>query len=187
LSPDLAEEDATCRFPVGQLRELVTRSTDASTTFEEQVEPSGIERVVPAAREPTVTSPEFLAKGEAVLLLSDASAIVPRAVPVAMVGEAPTATTPGEVPAATTGEVLATVAYKPYGARAGIEPAILTEVASTVRRRRSAARAPTSARGGFLKRRLLALALLGVVVASQPWWWNVGDLRAHATTSAVRK
>jgi hypothetical protein len=172
---DEFEQQPTCRFSVGQLRELVTRSTERSTLFPSDPEQSGIEAVVPESGERLAapSSPGFLAKSTAVLVLPEAPAPPePAATPIL----APAVPEPAAVP------ILAPPVPEPVLARPRAVPARIR------RMRASRARPRVTPQRGFLRRRLFALALLGAVVMCQPWWWNVGDLRGRSgATAAVHK
>lgn len=156
------EEQPTGKFASEQLDALVARSLEKSTMFNASLDGPSLEVVTPPAPapSPTQSSPEFLGKSAAVLVLS------PEPEPVTE----PKRDAPAPL-----------LAPPPVAAALPIaEPAVHARTRAATRsvviRRRSA------------WRHVLKLALLAMVVASQPWWWNVGDLhgRLPATTNLAR-
>ena len=168
------EEDPTATFESEQLDALRARSLEKSSVFNPAIDRSA-SGVVTAPhpvppRPPTPTSPEFLGKGPAVLVLP--SEPPPAAPPVA--ARAPTPAPPAnvivEAPAPAPVDV-------PSPPRVGAEPPAREAVVVRSHRRISTRIAVKPRRRVW--RQVFKLALLALVVLCQPWWWNVGDLHAR--------
>lgn len=158
------EEQPTGKFASEQLDALVARSLEKSTMFNASLDGPSLEVVAPPVPAqtpgPTQSSPEFLGKSAAVLVLPAQPEPVPepkREAPAPLVAPPPVATA-------------------------------LTIAVPVARPRRTTATRSGVIRRPSAWRHVVKLALLAMVVASQPWWWNVGDLhgRAPAATNLVR-
>jgi hypothetical protein len=187
------EGEATGRFSAAQLGALVSRSVQASTMFRPRRSAPSIEVVTappkeigaappstarppPAlSREPTPSSPGFLTKSTAVLLLADI-------VPTAPVPQPPAP--PPPVPCLPAAAPTSPPAAAP---RAIPVPALVPFAAPRNHPRTREVSARVVVRRGAFRRRLLTLGLLGLVVACQPWWWNVGDLRSRPSAIAASR
>lgn len=153
------EEQPTGKFESETLEALRARSLEKSTMFNASLDGPPVDLVTapyPAATSralagPTPSSPEFLGKSTAVLVLPQEPAPAPRAAP----------TAPPPAPAG-----VAEVTPPPPAAA----PVVRTH-------RRLSARALVQPRRRVW-RHVVKLALLALVVVCQPWWWNVGDLTA---------
>jgi hypothetical protein len=160
------EESPTGKFANEQLDVLLARSLEKSTVFNASLDGPPVDAItVPFRRTnppprapsgPTPSSPEFLGKGPAVLVLPPEPEPAPAPAPPARVEviEPPPAAAAAPPPRA-----LALVVRT--------QPRISTHPATKPRRR--------------VWRHVVKLALLALVVVCQPWWWNVGDLNAHRT------
>jgi len=157
------EEEPTGRFGQEQLDALRARSLEKSALLKASVDGPRADAVTashaipvpPAARPPTPTSPEFLGKSTAVLVLPSEPPPPP-----AVVVEAPTPPPP------------------PVVDRQAPAPAVVRS------HRRLTTRALAKPRRRVW-RQVIKLTLLALVMVCQPWWWNVGDLTAHATPPAT--
>ena len=165
------EEEPTGRFGQEQLDALRARSLEKSALLKASVDGPRADAVTashaipvpPAARPPTPTSPEFLGKGAAVLVLPSEP---PPAPPVASPPPPPLVV---EAPAPPPPAAVEPPAPPPAVVRS--HRRLTTHALARPRRR--------------VWRQVIKLALLALVVVCQPWWWNVGDLSAHATPPAT--
>jgi hypothetical protein len=174
------EDKPTSQFSAWQLRELVSRSTEKSTMLADPPERSGIELVVPrpeCARESS--TPGFLAKSSAVLVLPEAPVPPPPTSAVRLIQASDVVAPTAVAPTVVAPTVVAPTVVAPIAALAVPRPDLSFEAAPR--------RTRIKARQGFIQRRLVALALLGAVVACQPWWWNVGDVRGRTSAAAARR
>jgi len=170
------EEEPTGRFKSEQLDALRARSLEKSSMFNASIEAPRVDVVTaphpaakPPAAGPTPSSPEFLGKSTAVLVL-------PAAVPEAKAPPPPPAPPPPAVieapaPPPAVVEAPAPAVVEPPA------PAPPVVVRSHRRLRVNAVATPRRR----VWRHVIKLALLALVVVCQPWWWNVGDLTARPT------
>jgi hypothetical protein len=153
------EEDPTSRFAEEQLDALRARSLEKSALLKASIEGPRSDSITaahpipvpPAARPPTPTSPEFLGKSTAVLVL------------------------PSDPPPAPSVVVEARAPLPPPAVE---RPAPAPAVVRSHRRLTTRALAEPRRR---VWRQVIKLALLALVVVCQPWWWNIGDLHARPT------
>jgi hypothetical protein len=191
------EEDPTGKFESEQLDKLVARSVEKSAVLKASVDGDFVTAPYPAATPPvpsgpTPSSPEFLGKGSAVLVLPSepaapaaspvfAAAIAPPPAPAAAVVHVPAP--PPVQPAPAPAVLPAPAPTQPSAREAPTQPA--ARAATVVRsHRRISARATVKPRRRVW-RQVIKLALLALVVLCQPWWWNVGDLNARPTAPAA--
>jgi hypothetical protein len=161
------EEEPTGRFRQEQLDALRARSLEKSALLKASIDGPRSDSITtshpipvpPAARPPTPTSPEFLGKSTAVLVLPSEPPPAP-----SVVVEAPAPLAP------------------PAVERPAPAPAVVRS------HRRLTTRALVKPRLRVW-RHVIKLGLLALVVVCQPWWWNVGDLHARtpARTATAAK
>ena len=167
------EEEPTGKFETDTLDALVARSTEKSAMFNASIDGPPVDSITapypaatpPVAISPTQSSPEFLGKSTAVLVLPS---------------EPPPPAPPAPAPPKPV-----VVADAPQPPPANVEPPRPTVAAPVVRTHRRISARAVAKRRRSVWRHVVKLALLALVVVCQPWWWNVGDLHAHAVTTST--